>query len=441
MRPRIHVIHVGNMSNKGTQALLICDIRMIREVLGDPYISVSTTDVEGVRDLGLHLDAVMSSLVDIPYERMDKLAKTFHYGRNSLRYKILSFAMLFGMLFQIALSIGSVVPAKLGLKTWYRNEVLDHLGKSNLVVSHSDESFKETASQLPLNPFWAVTWWSMLVSRTCEMLVAKSFRRHVVLFPNSIGPFRTYVGRQLGMLSLKSCNCILIRDSVSYEIVRKLGVRADIARILTYDTALLFRTDYVRNDLAFSQPVVGVCPGFYSLSLSKLDAQRYVVAHAGALDELVEKYGLSVVFLPHYVSGFENDDLDISRSIMSKMKHKDRIELIIAETVDEFKFLLEQTDMIISSKMHPAVLGVSGFVPVLCIAYDHKQTSFFERLGMKDCLVDIRQISRKELASRMDYVWNQRKRLKDELRKKNPLWQKHVRETISNAIVTYLDRD
>jgi polysaccharide pyruvyl transferase WcaK-like protein len=187
--------------------------------------------------------------------------------------------------------------------------------------------------------------------------------------------------------------------------------------------------------------VLGVCPGFYSLSLSKLDAQRYVAAHADALDELVETYGLSVVFLPHYVSGFENDDLEISKSIMSKMKHKDRLSLVSAGTADEFKFLLEQTDMIVSSKMHPAVLGVSGFVPVLCIAYDHKQTSFFERLGMKDCIVDIRQISQKELAARMDYVWNRRERLKGDLREKIPLWQKHVRKTISSAITTYLDID
>jgi len=429
------------MSNKGTQALLICDIRMIREILGDPYISVSTTDVEGVQNLGLDLDAVLPPLVDIPYERMDRLAKTFHYGRDSLRYKILSFAMLFGMLFQIVLSIGSIVPTKLGFKSLYRNGVLDHVGRCDLVVSHSDESFKETASQLPLNPFWAVTWWSMLVSRTCEMLVAKSFGRPVVLFPNSIGPFRTYVGRQLARLSLNSCNCILIRDSVSYEIVKKLGVREDVARILTYDTALLFRTDYVKKNLSFSHPVVGVCTGFYSLSLSKSDAQRYLAAHAGALDELTETYDLSVVFLPHYVSGFENDDLEISKSIMSKMRHKDRIELITAETVDEFKFLLEQTDMIVSSKMHPAVLGVSGFVPVLCIAYDHKQTSFFERLGMKDCLIDIRQISEKNLLSRMDYVWNRRELLREDLREKIPLWQKQVRETISRVITTYLDLD
>jgi polysaccharide pyruvyl transferase WcaK-like protein len=97
--------------------------------------------------------------------------------------------------------------------------------------------------------------------------------------------------------------------------------------------------------------------------------------------------------------------------------------------------------MIVSSKMHPAVLGVSGFVPVLCIAYDHKQTSFFERLGMKDCLVDIRQVSQRNLASKMDYVWNQRGRLQEDLRKKIPVWQKHVRETMGNAIATYLEID
>jgi colanic acid/amylovoran biosynthesis protein len=279
----------------------------------------------------------------------------------------------------------------------------------------------------------------MLVSRTQEMLVAKSFRRPIVLFPNSVGPFRTFFGRLLARLSLSSFNLILIRDSVSYEIVKKLDLNARVARILTYDTALLFRTDFRKTDLPFSRPVVGVCPGFYSHSLSKLGAQKYVMAHASALDEAVERHGFSVVFLPHYVSGFENDDLEISRSIMSKMKHRDRLRLINAETVEEFKFLLEQTDVVISSKMHPAVLGVSGFVPVLCIAYDHKQTSFFERLGMKDCVVDIRQISPKNLASKMDYVWNNRERLKKDLRRKIPVWQRHVKEAMNNALASYLE--
>jgi hypothetical protein len=60
---------------------------------------------------------------------------------------------------------------------------------------------------------------------------------------------------------------------------------------------------------------------------------------------------------------------------------------------------------------------------------------------MNDCIVDIRQVSQKNLASKMDYVWNQRKRLKEDLRKKIPLWQRYVRKTISNAILAYLNKD
>jgi hypothetical protein len=58
---------------------------------------------------------------------------------------------------------------------------------------------------------------------------------------------------------------------------------------------------------------------------------------------------------------------------------------------------------------------------------------------MKDCLLDIRQISQGNLASKIDYVWNQRERLKADLRKEIPLWQKHVRKTIQWAISTYLE--
>jgi hypothetical protein len=41
----------------------------------------------------------------------------------------------------------------------------------------------------------------------------------------------------------------------------------------------------------------------------------------------------------------------------------------------------------------------------------------------------------------MDYVWNQRGRLEEDLRRKIPVWQRHVRETIGNAIATYLEID
>ena len=432
---RIHFVHVGNMNNKGTQALFKSDVQVVSDLLKDVVISVSTTDIEGVKRLGLPLKAILPPMVDIPYERADALAKRRMTERRSLRYRGSTLAMLIYMLIQIPLTLISVILAKIGLKALYRSEVVNYVKNCDLVISHSDESFKEAASLLPLNLTWIVTWWSMLLSRTWEILVARSVGKPVVLFPNSVGPFRTFVGRLLGRLSLGQCSLLVIRDPVSYEIVRRLGITS--SKTLTYDTALLFKTTKGKDTCRFRKPVVGVSPGMYSNSLGPRELDDYILAHSRALDKCIEEHGVSVVFLPHYISGFPLDDLEICRMILERMVHKDRAEIVETESVDEFKCLLDQMDMIVSSKMHPAVLGVSGFVPVLCIAYDHKQTGFFSRLKMEQCTIEIGSLSYTSLHEKMNYVWNNRNELSTLLRKTVPFWQSNVANVIKKAICLY----
>jgi polysaccharide pyruvyl transferase WcaK-like protein len=95
-------------------------------------------------------------------------------------------------------------------------------------------------------------------------------------------------------------------------------------------------------------------------------------------------------------------------------------------------------DMILSSKMHPAVLGASAFVPILCIAYDHKQTGFFARLDMADCTLEIRSLSYKNLYQKIDHVWNNRNRISTSLEKTIPLWQEDVRDKIKQAMTPHV---
>lgn len=436
---KIHIIHVGNMNNKGSRALFKSDIYAINDtVKNEVFISVSTTDIEGVKRLNLPLNAVLPPVVAIPYEKADQLAKKFGCGRESLRYKGFAVARLVYMFVEVLLSVFSIVFVKLGLKAFYRREVMEHVKDCDLVISHSDESFKESASLLPLNPYWVMTWWSMLIARTWEILVAKSFGKPVVMFPNSVGPFRTWIGRSLSRLSLGNCDHVLIRDSTSYEIVNKLGIRA--FKSLTFDTALLFNPPHKNVLDNFPRPLMGVSPGIYSHSLSREEVRNYIMAHVKALDAAIEKYGFVVVLLPHYVSGFEYDDLEVCKLILHKMKNKNRVKIVSASTVEEFKLFLNQMDMVISSKMHPAVLAASGFVPILCIAYDHKQTSFFERLNMIDCTLDIRSVSFESLLSKIDHVWNQNNRLKLLLKNQIPTWQKDIKKAIRRIIAPYADR-
>jgi len=434
------MIHVGNMANKGTQALLLSDVSVIKDVVkGDVGFSVSTTDVEGVRRLNLSLNAVLPPMVDIPYEKADFFAKRFGYARKSFTYLAFAVASSFFMFVQIAMSVMSAILVKVGLKGFYRSEVLRYMKDCNVVVSYSDENFKETASLLPLNIYWIATWWSMLLSRAWDILVAKFLGKPVVLFPNSVGPFRTSIGRFLSKLALNNCSYVLVREPVSYEIVKSLEIRPP--KILTSDTTLLFKPTYNSSFDDCSHPTVGVSPGVYSHSLSEKEVDNYVLAHAKALDTAIKNYGFSVVFLPHYVSGFRYDDLEICKLIRSKMENVSKTRIVNAKTVEEFKSLIDRMGIVISSKMHPAVLAVSACVPVLCVAYDHKQTGFFMSLGLSDCVISLRDVSYEKLLSKIDHVWSGRDDINALLKVRVPTLQKRIKRSIELAMASCIEEN
>ena len=147
---KIHIIHVGHMSNKGTQALLKSDDSAIRDIVeGEVSLSVSTTDMEGVKCLNLpESTIILPTLIGMPYITADNLAKRMRISRRSVGYKILSLYSLFLMFAETALLILSVSLLRLRLPAFYKKNVLDRLVSSDVVVSCSDENFKETASML-----------------------------------------------------------------------------------------------------------------------------------------------------------------------------------------------------------------------------------------------------------------------------------------------------
>jgi len=435
-RFKVHIIHVGNMANKGTQALLISDVSVIREFAkGDVDISVSTTDIEGVRRLGLPLSSVLPTTLDIPYEKADTYAQKYGFARAGPRYKILALANLlrmFGQAVASALSIGLV---KSGLKPVYRGKNISRVKECDIIVSCSDENFKESASLLPLNMYWIPTWWSLLISRTWEILAARSLRKSVVIFPNSVGPFRTRIGRTLAKIALDNCAVVLVRECISYEVTKSLGVESSV--ILTHDTTLLLNSQHHSSPNKDHKGLVGVAAGIYSHSLSENRIHQYISSYAGALDKAIEKHGFSVVFLPHYVRGFPYDDLHVCTLILSKMKRADKASIANVCTVEEFKSLISQMSLIISSKMHPSVLAASTFVPSICIAYDHKQTGFFITLGMNNCVIPLKEFSCEKLLEKIDYAWSERDNLTRLLQSRIPEMQEDIKKSIEKALTPF----
>ena len=73
----------------------------------------------------------------------------------------------------------------------------------------------------------------------------------------------------------------------------------------------------------------------------------------------------------------------------------------------------------------------------MCIAYDHKQTAFFQRLNMDDCTLNIRSVTYESLLSKMEKTWNQKEALHASLKLQIPQWQKNVRQVIKDIVTQY----
>jgi colanic acid/amylovoran biosynthesis protein len=421
------------MNNKGTQALLKSDVAILRENFGpETNVSVLTTDVGGVKRMNLPLQSVFPPVVDIPYEKADFFAKRFGFERKSLSYKLFALASLLAMFFQMAFSSFSTVLVRMGFNGLYRSQILEEIKNCDLVVSYSDENFKEAASYLPLNVYWILTWWSMLVSRTWDILVARYFGKPVVMFPNSVGPFRTFVGRFISKRALRSCNIVLVRESISYKIVQSLG--RNIPCLLTFDTTWIFRSVKRSPVKVASRPCMGVSLGFYAQVFSEKEVQKQTRVFAEVFDEVIRRFGFHVFFVPHYISGFRYDDLEISKMVVQKMGTKGNVEILEIESADEFKAFLDDMDLVVSSKMHPAVLALSGGVPTICIAYDHKQTGLFDSLSMSECVLPINEFSKKKLLSKICDVWENNVEIRTDLAWHVPIIQQNVEAATGKAL-------
>jgi colanic acid/amylovoran biosynthesis protein len=431
---KIHIIHVGHMSNKGTQALLKSDDIAIRGIVdGEVSLSVSTTDIEGVKRLNLPKSTIiMPTLIDLPYIIADNLAKRLGISRKSIRYKIFSLYALFLMFVQTALLAISAFMIKLGLPALYKRRVLNRMASSDVIVSCSDENFKETASMLPLNMYWAITWWTMLFERMMEVSVANYLGKPLVMFPNSVGPFKTRLGLLMSKLALNNFDSIIVRDSVSFNLLKKLRVVPKM--VLTSDAALLFSADPKVPVQKFSSPSIGVSIGVYNQSLSEEDFQKFMAENAAALDRIVDLYDLDVCFFPHFITGFENDDFEVSKIVMGMMKNRDRARVFKIDSLDEFKLCLEQMKLLISSKMHPMVLATSGYVPTVCIAYDHKQTGFLNDLGLTEYLIPLKDVDSETIVSKVGKVLEDRKKIIELLKNKIPVLQKGIQSAMREAL-------
>lgn len=281
--------------------------------------------------------------------------------------------------------------------------------------------------------------WTVIKQWLGQVVLAKMFRKKVMLYAIGAGPITTVKGKYLTRTILNKCtDVITVRDEESKKWLKKAGVKKEI--YVTADPAVQLdpaESDRIseilkEENIDSNKPLVGIAlaPIFHIQKYWPNQQNKYYKfkeVWPEIIDIITLKLDADVVFIPMQIP----TDRDFALELTKKMENNDRIKVIIGEyTPQEVMGIIGRLDMIIGMRLHSLILASVMCVPMVGIVYHHKLWSFLSKVGFEKMSVGLgdgtnwknEDIDPNEMSEIITKVWAKRGEIKKELEKnKNDL--------------------
>lgn len=251
-----------------------------------------------------------------------------------------------------------------------------------------------------------------------------------MLYANGIGPIKKKHNRRLASKILNKADIITLRDDMSDEELRQLGVtRPEIA--ITADPAFTLSGDvslsgqYITN-LAGVPHNSKIC--VVSIRSWKNAEKDFDKKLARLCDYMADKYSIYSLFVPMQYPA----DMEISKKVMSLMKNEAYIinrEL----SVPEMFSVLSEAELVIGMRLHSLIYATTLEIPALAIVYDPKISAFMESLNQPD-RVDAESFDFEDARDILSRIIEERDKRKAELKETNAFLKESARKNASYAI-------
>jgi colanic acid/amylovoran biosynthesis protein len=258
-----------------------------------------------------------------------------------------------------------------------------------------------------------------LEARIFTLEAALASGKPLVLYTQSLGPFRSPTNIQALRRVLPAASLVLLRDRLSQDHLREAGIdttntvvapdvvfsMADPARL-----AAAARPTGMPTDRA-PRVAISVREWKHFRDGSGDDGMRgYVEAVQAAVTQLVERYGAEVTFLStcQGIPEYWTDDSALAVAIAESLPPAVRASVTVDRAFYPPRALqakLATFDAVVTTRMHMAIIALTAGTPVLPIAYEFKTRELFEALGQGALVHDIEGIDAGRLVETVDHLF------------------------------------
>ncbi len=212
----------------------------------------------------------------------------------------------------------------------------------------------------------------------------------------------------LAKLAMGRADSVSVRDPLSGQVLRRLGVRRDVP--VVNDPALALEPvapemarQLLRGEgVELGRPVVGL--NFRYVAEEGVDNARTVETVARLVDWLIEECGAEVIFLPfgrHPHKPVENDE-GFAGQVGKRLHYPERYRILRREpTPAEMKAIVGQMTLCIFERLHATILAASMGVPLLGVAYDNKVTQFMKMAELSEAVIALKDFDFEAVRARL----------------------------------------
>ena len=375
---KIVILHVYDAANKGDYAILKSEINFLKNFYKDAKLYISANYPESLKIKESYCE-VGPSLIDIePWNQ-------FELGTLQKTILFISPLLLF---IQLLASLVSIILIRIKLDPIYRRCFLKKIQEADIVISTGGGFLHEvsTHQQYPLSS--KLYYLIILCLRTYEILIAKKiFHKFVVVFPQTIGPFRSKIGKFIATTFLNNVDIIFLREPYSKKLIKNLKIKTPIHVVA--DIAFLLKKKKQKK-IKKRKIIIGVSPRH----IDNIDFEKYVASHAKVLDYYINKDDADVLFLPSSIMpGRRGDDLEICYKIIARMENKKKTKIINSTTLEGYISMLGSLDLIIATRMHPSIFALLNNVLPVLIIYDQKQVGLLKQLNLTKYGIQVKKLT------------------------------------------------
>ena len=369
-----------SLSNKGTAAIVLSTISMLKKTYPQSHMSIELFYPEKQR-----------KIIDLEKE----------YGVN-----IISPLPQFPLQAAILLFLTIVLRLNKGFNIKsLKIQRLKAYVAADVIIDLSAEGFVRLYNQSLFEAF------NRFLIHLYPLLIGLLLRTPIVLFAQSLAPFGAF--KPIMKCILQNSALVTVRDSTSIEQLKKDGI--DTSKVhLTADPAFLL--DFASNDRVTTllasegidlaahkgQDIIGICIGKI-LSSEKHERMIKTIAHVA--DLLIEDRNAIVVFIPHSSGKIrtESNDVLVGLDIKKQVKKKACFYVITGDYApQDLKGIVGALDCLLSLRMHPVIFAASMKVPSVIIAFNQKAYGLMSMLALNENVIHVDRFQENVLCAHIE---------------------------------------